>query len=150
WEPNLVIRQIAYFAAGLAGIVVYMAVMGAVAYAVHVSGGQWSNVLQALFLLGTVGIVLLLRFSSQLRAELRVWLLKHFFRHKCVYRREWLLLTRRLARAGDLRMLVARSLEALAQIVGSRSGDLWIARDPRRYEWMVSLDPSQPPKQPYD
>ena len=44
-----------------------------------------------------------------------------------------------LGRNADFQALAQSSLEALAKIVGSRRGDLWLAKDDGYYEWLASL-----------
>lgn len=74
--------------------------------------------------------VLMLLFSERLSARLRVFLSKHFFPFRYNYREEWLRLTATLAAAGQSQPLPERAIKAVAQIVGSPAGLLWMREGP--------------------
>ncbi len=65
-------------------------------------------------------------FSEQLRAQLRVFVSKHFLPFRYDYREEWLRLIDTLASPGQEKPLPERAIQALAQIVGSPAGVLWM------------------------
>ena len=67
-------------------------------------------------------------FSVDDSSPVRVFLVKHFYRHKYDYREEWLRLTASLGRSGDLRQLTSSALAGIARIVGSQLGSLWLAQ----------------------
>jgi putative PEP-CTERM system histidine kinase len=117
----------------------YLVVMGIVAYVIRVLGGQWSILLEIIFLVAACIVLVAVLFSASIRARFRVFLVKHFFRNKYDYRQEWLQLTQSLGRTGDLRMLAENALEGLARIIGSNGGELWLAREPNRHDWIASL-----------
>jgi putative PEP-CTERM system histidine kinase len=85
-----------------------------------------------------------------LRARLRVLLLKHFYRNKYDYRDEWLRLTQNLGRSGDVPSAASNGLAALARIVGSPGGGLYVQQDPHRYTLVATLDPRSKIAQSYD
>jgi putative PEP-CTERM system histidine kinase len=65
-------------------------------------------------------------FSERLRAQLRVFVSKHFLPFRYDYREEWLRLIDTLASPGQERPLPERAIQALAQIVSSPAGVLWL------------------------
>ncbi len=69
-----------------------------------------------------LGIVL---FSERLRAQLRVFVSKHFLPFRYDYREEWLRLIDTLASPGQEEPLPERAIKSLAQIVSSPAGLLW-------------------------
>jgi putative PEP-CTERM system histidine kinase len=74
-----------------------------------------------------IGVVLLLLlYSEPLRAQLRVYVSKHFLPFRYDYREEWLRLIDTLASPGQDRPLPERAIQALAQIVSSPAGVLWM------------------------
>jgi len=81
----------------------------------------------------TIVILALLLFSASLRARVKVFLSKHFFRNKYDYREEWLRLIATLAEFEDssTRQIVVK---ALAEIVHSPAGILWL-RDETAHEF---------------
>ena len=139
-------RHVMFYTASLLGVGAYLIAMGAVAYAIRAVGGEWSFPLDLVFLTVGVAVLAAVLFSASIRARLRVFIVKHFYRSKYDYREAWLRLTQSLSRTGDLRRSAANGLEGMARIIGSESGGLWIERDGQRYELLVSLGemPSAP------
>jgi putative PEP-CTERM system histidine kinase len=94
-----------------------------------------------------IGMVLLLvLYSEPLRAQLRVFVSKHFLPFRYDYRDEWLRLIDTLASPGQDRPLPQRAIQALAQIVGSPAGVLWMrASDGAPFQcieaWNTNLKP---------
>jgi len=90
--------------------------------------------------------LLLVLYSEQLRAQLRVFISKHFLPFRYNYRDEWLRLIDTLASPGQERPLPERAIRALAQIVGSPAGVLWMrSADDAPYQcieaWNTKLKP---------
>ena len=69
-------------------------------------------------------------YSENLSARLRVFISKHFLPFRYDYREEWLRLIDTLAAPSQRLPLPERTIKAVAQIVGSPAGVLWL----RRYE----------------
>ncbi|HEX7081030.1 MAG TPA: XrtA/PEP-CTERM system histidine kinase PrsK [Gammaproteobacteria bacterium] len=145
WEREpFVSRQVVFYTASLLGVGGYLVAMGLAAYFIRAIGREWSFPLDIVFVLAGIGVLLVVLFSSNIRARLKVSLVKHFYRSKYDYREEWLRLTQSLSRTGDLEQSALNGLEGMARIIGSQHGDLWIERDGHRYEWLVSLSNTPP------
>ncbi|MCC7330334.1 MAG: PEP-CTERM system histidine kinase PrsK [Gammaproteobacteria bacterium] len=83
-----------------------------------------------LLLIGVTGTpVLALLFSQRLSARVRVFLSKHFLPFRYDYREEWLRLIDTLASPDQPLPLPERAIKAVAQIVGSPAGLLWMRRE---------------------
>jgi putative PEP-CTERM system histidine kinase len=140
WSRGVFVsRYIAFYTASLLGVGVYLMGMGVIAYIIRAFGGQWSLLLELLFLAAALLVLGVVIFSTTLRARLRVFLVKNFYRSKYDYRREWLRLTETLANARDMRSLARGALEGISAIVGSSAADLWISGDGKQYDWLMSL-----------
>jgi putative PEP-CTERM system histidine kinase len=151
WRRELFIsRHVLFYTASLLGVGGYLVVMGVVAYVIRAADREWSVWLELVFLGVAVTVLLLVLFSTNMRAKLRAFLVKHFYRTKYDYRQEWLRLTYSLGQSGDFQQLAYRGLEALARIVGSKRGHLWFARSPGYYEWAASFGSNEPPRLVYD
>ena len=139
WSHDIFVsRRAAFHTTALLGSGVYMFAMGAGGYFVRVYGGTWGAFAQIIFLFGAALILLILLFSTQLRANLRVFFNKHFFHYKYEYRDEWLRFSDTLtADEPDLR-LRERSIRALADILESPGGVLFLYRESSRYEPVAS------------
>ena len=94
-DPNLslhifVSRRMVFHTTALLGMGLYLIAMGAGGYYIRTFGGEWSAVIQTIFLFGAGLILMVLLFSGRVRASLRVLINKHFFHYKFEYREEWL------------------------------------------------------------
>ena len=136
WSPNISIsRQIILSSTALLGAGVYLLVMAAAGYYIRDFGGNWGTVLQVAFLFGALVLLFLAWFSRRLRSWLRVFISKHFFSYNYDYREEWLRLTRTLS---DRRHgLGERTIQAVADLVESPGGALWISKESGNCEFLV-------------
>lgn len=78
--------------------------------------------------------------SAQKWAHIKVFLNKHFYNYKYEYREEWLRFIRTLSQGGPGAHLLETVIEALAQIVGSRGGLLWLRSDSDHYDLVTHSD----------
>lgn len=104
----------------------YLLFMAALGYLVRLMGGGWGEAFQiTVFFIATVALAVLL-FSGAVRAKIRVWIGKHFFRYRYDYREEWLKFTRALSEHDTPGDLAAQIVRELAGMVESPAGCLWI------------------------
>ncbi|MCI0508376.1 MAG: PEP-CTERM system histidine kinase PrsK, partial [Gammaproteobacteria bacterium] len=73
-------------------------------------------------------------FSGTIRASMRVFLAKHFYHYRYDYREEWLRITSLLSGQQEPHVLRNNALRALADIVESPAGLLWLTREANDYE----------------
>ncbi len=130
---TFVSRDVVFHSAAVVGAGLYLLVMASAGYYVRFYGGEWGRVLQVTFLVGAFLLLLVLLFSGQMRARLRVFLNKHFFNYRYDYRKEWLRITEALSEPNDRSPLGERVIRALADLVESPAGSLWIKSDSGRY-----------------
>jgi putative PEP-CTERM system histidine kinase len=128
WSLEIsVSRRILFHSAALLGAGVYLLVMAVAGYYIRFFGGNWGTVLQVVFLFGAVALLLVVLFSGTLRSWLKVFISKHFFSYNYDYREEWLRFIRTLSEGGH--GLGARAIQAIAELVESPGGALWISRE---------------------
>jgi putative PEP-CTERM system histidine kinase len=128
WSLGITVsRRILFYSAALFGAAVYLLAMAAAGYYLRFFGGNWGTVMQVTFLFGAVVLLLAVLFSGTLRSWLRVFISKHFFSYNYDYREEWLNFTRTLSEGEH--GLGERVIQALAQLVESPGGGLWINRE---------------------
>ncbi len=148
WSVGIFVsRQIVFYGATLIAVGSYLVLVGFMGYLIRRAGGDWGLAAQVVF--SSVAFLLLsvLLFSDRLRGRLRVFISKHFFENKYDYRQEWLRLIDTLTSPGDELSLQKRGLKALAQIVGSQSGLLWmVSADGTNYRCATSWS-APPPRQ---
>ncbi len=139
WHAQLhVSHRTAFYSSAIAAIGSYLAVMALAAYYITRMGGTWGPIVQAIFLFGALIILLLMVVSGSSRAFLRVTISKHLYRYKYDYREEWLRFTRRLAETESGAPIALRITQAVADIVDSTGGALWL-RDGERYALASTL-----------
>jgi putative PEP-CTERM system histidine kinase len=135
WSPGLLVsRRIVFHTSALLGSGVYLLAMGVGGYYVRDYGGTWGIVAQTIFLFGAGLLLLILLFSGPLRARLRVFINKHFFHYKYDYREEWLRFIRTLSSNEMDIPLPERAIRAIAQMIDSPGGVLWMRREDGHYE----------------
>ncbi len=128
WSLGITVsRRILFYSAALFGAAIYLLTMAAAGYYLRFFGGSWGTVMQVIFLFGAVILLLAALFSGTLRSWLRVFISKHFFSYNYDYREEWLHFTRTLSEGEH--GLRERAIQALAQLVESPGGGLWISRE---------------------
>jgi putative PEP-CTERM system histidine kinase len=109
----------------------YLLLVAAVGYYVRYFGGDWGRALQLAAAFMALLILGVLVFSGSIRAKVRVWVGKHFFRYRYDYREEWLKFTRTLSGQDSPRSMGEQVIRGLADMVESPAGSLWL-RDPVR------------------
>lgn len=130
WSINIsVSRRAVFYSTSVLGAAVYLMVMAAAGYYIRYFGGNWGVVLQMTFWFGAVLLLVVTLFSGTIRARLKVFLSKHFFSYSYDYREEWLRFTRTLSEGEAGVQMRERSIEAIAELVDSPAGALWLAQD---------------------
>jgi len=134
WSLSVsVSRQVVFHSTTLLAASGYLLVMATAGYYIKFFGGTWGGLLQITFLFGAGVLLVLMLFSGVVRARLKIFLSKHFFSYRYDYREEWLRFTRRLSEAHDIGDVRERCIEALAQLVESQGGVLWMRQENGEY-----------------
>lgn len=128
WSAGIAVsRHVLFHSATIFGSAFYLLTMAAVGYYLRFFGGNWGTVLQVAFLFGALMLLIGVLFSGSFRSWLKVFISKHFYNYNYDYREEWLRFTRTLSIDGpDLGL---RAVQAVAGLVESPGGALWIARE---------------------
>jgi putative PEP-CTERM system histidine kinase len=113
-------------------------------YLVRYFGGAWGPALQIELLFTALLCAALVATSGRFRSLLRVFVSKHFFSYRYDYREEWLRFTRTLAQEGGGQRLSERVIKALADLVESPGGALWLRQDERGFVPVAPLNVPQP------
>lgn len=118
-------RRIIYSTSVLVITGLYLLLMAIAGFYIRDFGGQWSEVLLAVFItLATVSLLVLL-LSAQVRSKFKVLVNKHFFHFKYDYRDEWLRLNNALVSNEPAEPLQQRCIRVMADTVDSPAGVLW-------------------------
>jgi putative PEP-CTERM system histidine kinase len=119
-------RKAAFHSATLLMAGLYLLFIAAIGYYVRYFGGEWGRALQlGLVFGGLVGLVIL-ALSGSVRARLRVFVGKHFFRYRYDYREEWLRFTQTLSSQHSPEAMGQQAIRGLADMLESPGGGLWL------------------------
>ena len=130
WSLDVFVsRQVLFHSTAMLGAAVYLLVMAAAGYYIRYFGGSWGRVFQVTFLFGALLLLLVILFSGTLRARLKVFLSKNFFSYRYDYREEWLRFTRTLSEGEPGVRIRECSIQAIAELVDSPGGALWLSQD---------------------
>ncbi len=121
-------RSLVFHSATLLLSGLYLLLVAGLGYWVRFTGGQWGATLQLLLLVGALVLLAVFLLSGAVRAKLRVWVSKTFFRYRYDYREEWLRFTAALASRDASVSLGESVVRALAALVESPAGGLWQRR----------------------
>ncbi len=134
WSVKLFVsRHVVFHTTTFMGAGIYLLLMSSAGYYIKKYGGEWGQVLQAVFLFGALLLLLGLLFSGRIRQRLKIFLHKHFFANKYEYGQEWLRFTETLSKPETNEPIAENIIRAIAQIVESPGGVLWMSRESGDY-----------------
>ncbi|HEX7987460.1 MAG TPA: XrtA/PEP-CTERM system histidine kinase PrsK [Duganella sp.] len=144
WPSGMLLsRQAMFHSAALLGSAAYLMAMGGAGYYLRYVGGNWGGLIQVGFLFGAMLLLAGVLFSGTFRSRLKVFISKHFYRYDYDYREEWLGFTRKLSQQTP--EPAERAIEAVAQLVESPGGALWIWRDGDHFALAAHSNMTVPP-----
>ncbi|HET9046236.1 MAG TPA: XrtA/PEP-CTERM system histidine kinase PrsK [Casimicrobiaceae bacterium] len=112
---------------------VFLLGLAATGYFVRYIGGAWGRALAIELVFAGALLGLLVATSGRFRSRLKVFVSKHFFSYRYDYREEWLRITRTLANETLSANVGERTILALADLVESPGGALWLKDDEGRH-----------------
>jgi putative PEP-CTERM system histidine kinase len=127
WSLNIFVsRDIVLNTTVILGGGFYLLAMAGAGYYLREFGGSWGRVGQVMFIILALVLLFVVLSSAQLRAKIKVFLGKHFYKNKYDYRIEWLRLTEDLNDNSQNKNHYQIAIEAMANIVDARMGLLWL------------------------
>jgi len=126
-------KRVVFHTATLMGAGVYLLLMAGAGYYIKVYGGTWGIAFQTVFFFGAGLLLVILFFSGQVRANVKFFLNRHFFGYKYDYREEWHKLIGALSEARQASELHQAVISAVADIVESTGGQLWLKGEDNEY-----------------
>ncbi|WP_088283407.1 XrtA/PEP-CTERM system histidine kinase PrsK [Ideonella sp. A 288] len=118
-------RDLVLYSASLILAGAYLILMAAAGYYVRYLGGTWGRPLQIVVVVAGAVLLVGLAVSGSLRAWLKVFLGKNFFRYRYDYRQEWLRFTGTLAGGGAPQQVGEQVIKGLADLLECPGGALW-------------------------
>lgn len=136
WSLDVFVsRKIVFHAVSLLGAGLYLLAMSVAGFYIRDFGGSWGTAAQVAFLFFSILLLLTMLFSGQLRARIKVFFNKHFFNYSYDYRDEWLKLSSTLTARSQGRDVRENTVKALADIVDSPGGILFVRNDIGNYSY---------------
>ena len=127
WISQLrVSRSAAFHSATLLISGTYLIFVSGVGYYVRFFGGDWGRALQLGIVFVSLIMLTILALSGSVRAKLRVFLNKNFFRYRYDYREEWLKFTSTLCAQNTPQEMGQQVIRGLADFLESPGGGLWM------------------------
>ena len=129
WSLNVFVsRQVVFYTTTFLAVGTYLIIMALGGYVIRIYGGTWGRTAQLVFFAGAAIVLVSLLASGTLRRRLRVFLSKHFYRNKYDYRLEWLRFIETLSTPEPGVGVRDNCVRAMAQIVASRGGTLFMTQ----------------------
>lgn len=130
WTIDIAVsRGVLFHSTAVVASGLYLLAVAAAGYYVRYFGGSWGKTVQIGFVFAALLLLGWLFSSGTLRARLRVFINKNFFTYRYDYRQEWLRFTNLLSARDPAVSPAQRSIEALANLVESPGGVLWMRDD---------------------
>ena len=121
-------RVVVFHSATLVITGLYLLFISSIGYYVKYFGGSWGGTLQVGIIFVALVFAMALVLSESLRAKLRVFLGKNFFRYRFDYREEWLKFTATLSNQVHPNKAGENVVRGLADMLDSPAGALWLLR----------------------
>lgn len=121
--------------ASVLGAGIYLLLMAGSGYYIKLVGGAWAEALTVVFVSAALIGLAILTVSGQLRARIKVFFNKHFFNYKYDYREEWLRFIQTISSSEPGTPLYERAIRAVADIVDSPAGLLWVKGEDGIYRY---------------
>ena len=127
WSLNVFVsRHVVFYTTSFMVVGIYLLLMAGGGYLIRLYGGTWGRAAQLVFFAGAGVVLLALLASSNLRRRLKVFINKHFYRNKYDYRIEWLRFIQTLSAPEEGIETRDNAVRAIAQIIGSPGGVLFL------------------------
>jgi putative PEP-CTERM system histidine kinase len=126
WSVSVFVsKQVVFHTTGILGAGVYLLSMSFIGYYIKDFGGEYGDFFRLIFFVAAIVLLFMLVSSGQLRARLKVFLNKNFFKYQYDYREEWLKLITVLSSSDTDKPLAERVISVMSGIVDSHQGSLW-------------------------
>jgi len=126
-------RKVVFESTALVVSGAFLLAIAAAGYLLRYLGGDWGRALQIELVFAALFAMVLVASSGSFRSKLKVFVSKHFFSYRYDYREEWLRFTRTLSGEGGVQAVQERTIAALANLVESPAGMLWLETAERGY-----------------
>lgn len=121
-------RKAVFYSTTVLASGIYLILVAVGSYLMGLGGSDWMLLSRNIFFAVAVLALVLFLLSDQFRSRLKVIIEKHFLTYRYDYREEWQRIIRALSASTDLERLEFNAVQALASVMDSRAGVLWLRR----------------------
>lgn len=133
WKTNISLsRQMVVGSTTLIASGLYLSLAAGVGYLLREIHETRGPVVQIIFFVGAVAVLAIVLFSGTYWAHAKLFINKHFYKHKYDWREEWLRFMQTLSTGQSAAPLEERCIKSVADIVESPGGAMWLV-DGERY-----------------
>src|SRR6202035_2552027 len=134
WNIDIhVSRRVVFHGATLTAAGVFILLAAGVAGLIGRLPGQWASVSEIAFFCGSLIVLLTVLSTESFRSRVRRLIAENFYSTRYDYRTEWLRTIAPLSSAGADEPLTVRAIRALADVVDSPGGTLWLENETGEY-----------------
>jgi putative PEP-CTERM system histidine kinase len=127
WDIDIhVSRRVVFHGATLSGAGIFLLIAAGVASLIGRLPGEWAGISEIGFLCGSIILLLVVLSTESFRSRLRRLIAENFFSTRYDYRAEWLRTVATLSSSEAGEPLGARAIRAVADVVDSPGGALWL------------------------
>ena len=145
WEIEVFVsRRVVFHSMTLIAVGGYMLSTAAAGYYLREFGGDWGTLLRMTFLFAAGVLLIVVLLSGRARSTAKVLLTKYFLSYRYDYRDEWLKFIRTISSTESHYGLRERAIRAIADIVDSPDGALWMRDDGDRFSLVATWNQAYP------
>lgn len=137
-------RKVVVWSITMLATAVSLLVVAGASYIVRRTSADWGRALQIELFFGMGLLLAVLLSSARFQSRLKVLVAKHLFPYRYDYREEWLRFTATLTTDSPVQSLQERTIVALADLVESPGGVLWVLGSDSRFRAAASLNVQRP------
>ena len=146
WNIDIhVSRRVVFHSATLSGAGVFVLIAAGVASLIGRLPGEWARLSEIGFLCGSLILLVVVLSTESFRSRLRRFIAENFFSTRYDYRAEWLRTVTTLSSGKAQESLTVRAIRAVADVVDSPGGTLWLGDQSGDYKIVQSLGMSIDP-----
>ncbi len=133
-------RRLVFHSGVLMAAGTYLLLMGLTGFYIRNISGEWGLVVQVLFWVVSLTLLLVMIYSGRLRSVLKLYINRHLFSSKYDYRDEWMRISNTLSQTNTDEAPAERVLRALADIVDSQGGALWLSTNNYHFDQVAHVE----------
>lgn len=133
-------RRLVFHSGVLMAAGAYLLLMGLTGFYIRSISGEWGLVFQVIFWVVSLTLLLVMIYSGRLRSALKLYINRHLFSSKYDYRDEWMRISNTFSETNVDETPAERVLHALADIVESQGGALWLSTNDYHFDQVAHVE----------